>query len=58
MISLFDMYGREIKLLLDEVKSSGNYAIEVDLNTLKPGVYFYGLKTKAGIVSKKLTIMR
>jgi hypothetical protein len=57
-ISLFDIYGREIKVLLDEVRSSGNYTLNFDPGELKSGVYFYCLKTDAGIVSKKLTIVR
>ena len=57
-ISLFDMYGREIKVLLDEVKSSGNYLLNIDLTELKSGVYFYCLKADAGMISRKLILSR
>ncbi len=57
-ISLFDMYGREIKLFLDEIKSSGNYSLSIDPGEIKPGVYFYRVKADEGIIYKKLILGR
>ena len=57
-ISLFDMYGMEVKLILDEVKSPGDYTLKVYFGELKSGIYFYCIKTNAGTISRKMIVGR
>jgi photosystem II stability/assembly factor-like uncharacterized protein len=55
---LYDALGREVKLLLDEVRATGNHSIELDGSGLSSGVYF--LRMQAGEFSKtrKLLLMK
>ena len=43
-ISIYDLLGREIKELVNENKSSGNYTISFDASELTSGIYFYRLQ--------------
>lgn len=42
-IQLFDIYGRLVKEISDEIYSEGNHIIQTDLSLLKPGPYFLKL---------------
>lgn len=49
-ISIFDITGKEIKVLANEFKQSGKYEMLLDASGLSSGVYFY--KITAGNISK------
>lgn len=53
---IYDLLGREITKLIDEVKEAGKYLIKYDLTkyNLSSGVYFYRLKTDNKIITKKM----
>jgi hypothetical protein len=38
---VYDLLGREIRTLVDEVKSAGIYNIRFDATSLPSGIYFY-----------------
>lgn len=42
-LKVYDLLGREITTLVDEVKNAGMYAVKFDGSTLTSGVYFYRL---------------
>jgi hypothetical protein len=44
-IKVFDVLGREVQTLVNEVKTAGNYIIDFDGTNLSSGVYFYKLET-------------
>ncbi len=48
-IKVFDVLGREINTLVNELKSAGYYSIDFDATSLNSGVYFY--KIDAGTFS-------
>ncbi len=45
-LSVYDMLGREVKTLVNEIKSPGKYIVSFDASSLSSGVYFY--KISAG----------
>ena len=55
-LSLFDMNGRLVRVLLNESKESGTHAVTFYPGTLTSGLYYYSLKTGELIAVKKLTI--
>jgi flagellar hook assembly protein FlgD len=42
-LQLFDMLGREIKLIIQEAQSAGTYTVEWDSNGIAAGVYIIRL---------------
>ena len=42
---LFDIQGRQIKVLVNELKDAGTHTIELDLRRLNKGVYYYKMKS-------------
>jgi hypothetical protein len=57
-ITIYDILGREIKILLDEVKSAGTYQIEWNAENLPSGVYFCRMKAGEYTSSKKMVLLR
>lgn len=51
---LFDLFGRKIKTVLDDLIPQGEYTIRFESNSLKQGIYFYQLKTENYTATGKL----
>lgn len=43
-ISVYDITGREVKKLVSENRSAGNYSVQFDASSLSSGVYLYSIK--------------
>lgn len=56
-ISLYDVAGRYVKEIFRGLKTKGNYRIEFDKGSLKPGVYFLRLETPFGNRVEKIVII-
>ncbi len=61
-LKIYDLLGREITTLVNEVKSSGAYTVEWDGTNSKgqqvaSGIYFYQLKTSNGFVNTRKMIL-
>ncbi len=58
-LKIYDVLGNEIKTLVNEQKSAGNYEVTFNAANLSSGVYFYRLKTSSGILmTKKLVLLK
>ncbi len=57
-LKVYDLLGREVKVLLNERLSSGTYNLTFDASDLSSGVYLYQLKTDTGVLSKKMTLIK
>ncbi|MCL5029514.1 MAG: T9SS type A sorting domain-containing protein, partial [Bacteroidetes bacterium] len=57
-ISVYDILGREIKVLVNEQKSPGHYQVIFDAKNLASGVYFYIIRTGNFTQSKKMILLR
>ena len=55
-ISLLDMGGKLIKVVVDEQKVPGDYEVKLDLVGLQPGIYLYRMETGIINETKKLVI--
>jgi hypothetical protein len=57
-LSVFDILGREVKVLYNDVAPAGIVTIDFNADGLSSGVYFYRLKTQDFIASKKLLLLK
>jgi len=57
-LKIYDVLGREINELVNEFKPEGKYEIIFDESGLPSGVYFYQLKTKDFVSTKKMILLR
>ncbi|MBM2842113.1 MAG: Peptidase subtilisin kexin sedolisin [Bacteroidetes bacterium] len=57
-LRVFDVLGREVATLVDEVKAPGEYSVTLDGSDLSSGVYFYRLRAGTFAETRKLMILR
>ncbi|MCB9207450.1 MAG: T9SS type A sorting domain-containing protein [Ignavibacteriales bacterium] len=57
-MTIYDILGREIKNLVNEVKSPGNYEVTFDAVNLPSGVYYYRLKSNDFVQTKKMLLLK
>ena len=57
-LAIFDMLGREVKVLYNDVAPTGIITIDFKADGLSSGVYFYRIKTQDFIASKKLLLLK
>jgi hypothetical protein len=55
-LSLFDISGRLVKVLVNDAKESGTHAITLNSGMLTKGMYFYKLQTGDFSAVKKMTV--
>ncbi|MDH7527361.1 MAG: T9SS type A sorting domain-containing protein [Ignavibacteria bacterium] len=60
MIKLYDIVGREVATLVNEVKDAGEYEVELDAGRLglSSGVYFYQMKAGEFTSIKKMVVLK
>jgi len=52
-LKIYDVLGNEVATLIDEYKPTGSYEVEWNASGLPSGVYFYQLKTKGYVETKR-----
>ena len=57
-LKVYDILGREVKTLVNENKTAGNYKIDFDAGKLASGVYVYRLNSKNFTEAKKMLLLR
>jgi len=57
-IKVFDILGREVKTLINENKSAGNYIVEFNASTLASGVYYYRIEAGDFRDVKKMILIK
>jgi hypothetical protein len=57
-LRVYDMLGREVKTLVDEVKPAGQYGVKLDARDLPSGVYFYRLEAGTYHDTKRLVLLK
>lgn len=55
---VYDILGREVKTLVNEIKSPGTYEIIFDASDLSSGTYFYRLTSGNFIQTKKMLLVK
>ncbi|MBX2992427.1 MAG: T9SS type A sorting domain-containing protein [Bacteroidetes bacterium] len=53
-LKVFDVLGREVATLVNEVKEAGEHSIQFNASNLSSGIYFYRLKAGNSVSTKKM----
>ena len=57
-LKIYDILGREIKTLVNEIKNPGEYTVEFNGSTLSSGVYFYKLESGSFSDIKRMMLIK
>ncbi|MCX6122026.1 MAG: glycosyl hydrolase [Ignavibacteriales bacterium] len=57
-IKVFDLLGREVATLVNEVKQAGGYSIKWNASAINSGVYFCKMQTGPFVETKKIILMK
>ena len=57
-IKIFNIIGQEVKTLVNENKSPGNYSLRFNAANLSSGVYFYSLRAENYFQVKKMLLLK
>ncbi|MCK9209686.1 MAG: alpha-amylase family glycosyl hydrolase [Ignavibacteriaceae bacterium] len=57
-LKIFDMLGREVTTLVDDIKSAGIHQVEFNAAGYASGVYFYQVKAGKFLETKKFVLMK
>jgi len=57
-ITLFDMLGREVRVLLEDIKDPGEHLFEFNASGLSSGVYFYRIEAGNYTEIKKMVLLK
>ncbi|MCU7492631.1 MAG: T9SS type A sorting domain-containing protein [Ignavibacteria bacterium] len=57
-LKVFDVLGREIKTLLNEVKDAGTYSVPFNASELPSGIYISRLKAGSEVMVRKMLLLR
>ncbi|MEO8666855.1 MAG: T9SS type A sorting domain-containing protein, partial [Ignavibacteria bacterium] len=57
-LKVYDSSGKEVRTLLNEVKTAGSYEAEFDALNLPSGIYYYTLMTGDLVLTKKMMLVK
>jgi hypothetical protein len=57
-LRVYDVMGREVKVLVDGVQGAGEYSVVMDATGLSSGVYVYQLRVGGFVFTKKMMLVR
>jgi hypothetical protein len=57
-LRVYDLLGREVATLVNEVKQPGTYTVQWDASSLASGLYFYRLEAGGLVYSKKSIFLK
>lgn len=57
-LAVYDLLGKEVARLVDEVKPAGQYTVTFDAHNMTSGIYFYKLNNGENQLTKKMTLMK
>jgi len=57
-LQVFDAIGREVAVLVDEMKDAGRYEVQFNAGNLSSGTYFYTLRSNVFSQTKKFLLMK
>jgi len=57
-LTIHDLLGREVAVLLDEEKGPGTYSVTWDAEAFASGVYYYRLRSGGFVETRKLVLLR
>jgi hypothetical protein len=57
-VVVFDLLGRRVQTLVDEVQRAGSYGVRFDATGLASGVYFYELKAGSFVQTRNMVLIK
>jgi tetratricopeptide (TPR) repeat protein len=57
-MKIYDVTGREIQTLVNDVKQAGNYTVDFNGSSLSSGVYFYMIKSSDFVMTKRMVLIK
>ncbi len=57
-LKIYDMLGKEVSTLVNEVKSAGNYIVGYNAANIPSGTYFYRLESNGFTETKKMLLLK
>jgi hypothetical protein len=57
-LRVYDILGREVKVLASKFVNAGEYEIEFDARDLASGMYYYRLQSGENVAVKKMTLVK
>lgn len=57
-IKVYDILGREVMVLVNEIRKKGSYEIIVDGSSLSSGIYFYRMTGAGNSITRKFLLMK
>jgi len=57
-LSVYDLLGREIAVLVDGVQTAGSHSVTFDASSLASGVYVYQLQADGHVVTRKMVLLK
>lgn len=57
-IKIYDILGREVKTLVNEIKQVGTYEVQFNAAGLASGIYFYRIESGSFIQTKKMILLK
>jgi hypothetical protein len=57
-VRIYDLLGREVATLVNEIKSAGTYTILWNAASMPSGIYFYRLQSDNFVATKKLVLIK
>ena len=57
-LKIYDVLGKEIRTLLNEIKQPGIYKVEFDGSSLSSGIYFYTINTQGFTDTKRMVLLK
>jgi len=58
MMTVYDITGREVAVLVNEYKNPGIYSVDFNASSLSSGVYFYKMESGSFTDTKKMLILK
>ncbi len=58
ILKIYDILGREVRTLVNEVKSAGQYTVDFNASEFSSGVYFYKLESNSFSDIKKMLLVK
>jgi hypothetical protein len=57
-LKVYDLLGREVAVLVNEVKPAGKFEVEFNASNLPSGLYIYSLKAENFISNRKMIVLK
>ena len=57
-LSVFNLLGQKVRQIIDTKQEAGSYNVNFNATGLASGVYVYKLKTRQGVLTRKMVLMR